>query len=167
MVPILLSVTIKFSIVCLYLYVDYFDFQIYSCTHDGEICLMDVEKEIFNTIYRCDYPAFSLCQAPDNATRLYIGEGNGQLMAFDERVGKVSSKWLLHRDCICSIDFNPENPNMLATSSLDSTACLWDLRSIKMPKPESLKVVKHEHGDNGVRSAYFSPSGGFLATTRF
>ncbi|CAO2210606.1 unnamed protein product [Urochloa humidicola] len=136
--------------------------KIYSCTHDGDICLMDVEKEIFNTIYQCDYPAFSLCQAPDNATCLYFGEGNGQLKAFDERVGQASSKWLLHGDCICSIDFNPENPNMLATSSLDNTACLWDLRSMKVPKTKSLKVVKHEHG---VRSAYFSPRGGFLATT--
>jgi len=125
---------------------------------------MDVEKEIFNAIYLCDYPAFSLCQAPDNATCLYFGEGNGQLKAFDERVGKVSSKWLMHHDCIGSIDFNPENPNILATSSLDSTACLWDLRNIKVLKPESLKVVKHEHS---VRSAYFSPSGSFLATTRF
>ncbi|RLM60555.1 hypothetical protein C2845_PM14G08650 [Panicum miliaceum] len=124
---------------------------------------MDVEKEIFNATYLCDYPAFSLCQAPDNATCLYFGEGNGQLKPFDERVGKVSSKWLLHHDCIGSIDFNPENPNMLVTSSLDSTACLWDLRSMKVLKPESLKVVKHEHS---VHSAYFSPSGSFLATTR-
>ncbi|CAL4924576.1 unnamed protein product [Urochloa decumbens] len=136
--------------------------KIYSCTHGGDVCLMDVEKEIFNTIYLCDYPAFSLCQAPGNATCLYFGEGNGQLKAFDERVGQVSSKWLLHRDCISSIDFNPENPNMLATSSLDNTACLWDLRNMKVPKSESLKVVNHEHS---VRSAYFSPSGGFLATT--
>ncbi|XP_039816742.1 DNA damage-binding protein cmr1-like isoform X3 [Panicum virgatum] len=136
--------------------------KIYSCTHDGDVCLMDVEKEIFNAIYLCDYPAFSLCQAPDNATCLYFGEGNGQLKAFDERVGKVSSKWLMHHDCIGSIDFNPENPNILATSSLDSTACLWDLRNMKVLKPESLKVVKHEHS---VRSAYFSPSGSFLATT--
>ena len=146
------------------LHIDYFVFQIYSCTHDGDVCLMDVEKEIFNAIYLCDYPAFSLCQAPDNATCLYFGEGNGQLKAFDERVGKVSSKWLLHHDSICSIDINPENPNMLATSSLDSTACLWDLRNMKLLKPESLKVVKHEHS---VHSAYFSPSGSFLATTRF
>ncbi|CAO2201327.1 unnamed protein product [Urochloa humidicola] len=136
--------------------------KIYSCTNDGDICLMDVEEEIFNTIYLCDYPAFSLCQAPDNGTCLYFGEGNGQLKVFDERVGQASSKWLLHRDCICSIDFIPENPNMLATCSLDNTACLWDLRNMKVLKSESLKVVKHEHG---VRSAYFSPSGGFLATT--
>jgi WD repeat-containing protein 76 len=108
--------------------------------------------------------AFSLCQAPDNAPCLYFGEENGQLKPFDERVGKVSSKWLLHHDCIGSIDFNLENPNMLATSSLDSTACLWYLRRMKVLKPESLKVVKHEHS---VHSAYFSPSGSFLATTRF
>ncbi|XP_062225095.1 DNA damage-binding protein cmr1-like [Phragmites australis] len=136
--------------------------KIYSCTREGEICLMDVEKEIFNMIYLCDYPAFSLCQAPEHATCLYFGEGNGELKAFDERAGKVLSKWKLHCDCISSIDFNTENPNMLATSSLDSTACLWDLRNMNMLKPESLKVVKHKMQ---VHSAYFSPSGSFLATT--
>uniref|UniRef100_A0A0A8YY50 Uncharacterized protein n=1 Tax=Arundo donax TaxID=35708 RepID=A0A0A8YY50_ARUDO len=136
--------------------------KIYSCTHEGEICLMDMEKEIFHMIYLCDYAAFCLCQAPDHATSLYFGEGNGKLKAFDERAGKVSSKWKLHCDCISSIDFNPDNPNMLATSSLDNTACLWDLRNMKMLKPESLKVVKHKMQ---VHSAYFSPSGSFLATT--
>lgn len=125
---------------------------------------MDVEKEIFNTIYLCDYPAFSLCQAPESATCLYLSEGNGQLIVFDERVGKVSTKWQLHRDCIGSVDFNPHNPNMLATSSLDSTICLWDLRNMKMLTPQSLKIVNHK---SSVHSAYFSPSGSYLATTRF
>ncbi|KAL6599022.1 hypothetical protein ACP70R_045886 [Stipagrostis hirtigluma subsp. patula] len=119
--------------------------KIYSCSDQGEICLMNVEKEVF-----------------DNATCLYFGEGNGQLKAFDERAGNVSSTWRLHRDCISSIDFNPKNPYMLATSSLDRTACLWDLRNMKMLKPKKLKVVKHKER---VQSAYFSPSGSFLAST--
>ncbi|KAL6599133.1 hypothetical protein ACP70R_045997 [Stipagrostis hirtigluma subsp. patula] len=136
--------------------------KIYSCSDHGEICLMDVEKGVFGMICLCNYPLYSLCQAPDNATCLYFGEGNGQLKAFDERAGNVSSTWRLHRDCISSIDFNPENPYMLATSSLDRTACLWDLRNMKMLKPKSLKLVKHKER---VQSAYFSPSGSFLATT--
>lgn len=136
--------------------------QIYSCTHDGDICLMDVE-EIFSTIHRCDYSVFSVCQTPDHAECLYFGEGNGELKAFDERVGKVSSKWQLHSDCVISIDFNPMNSYMMATSSLDKTACLWDLRNLNMLKPEKMKVVEHKYG---VNSAYFSPSGSFLATTR-
>ncbi|KAL6599159.1 hypothetical protein ACP70R_046023 [Stipagrostis hirtigluma subsp. patula] len=101
--------------------------KIYSCSDQGEICLMNVEKEVFGMICLSNYPLYSLCQAPDNATCLYFGEGNGQLKAFDERA-----------------------------------ACLWDLRNMKMLKPKKLKVVKHKER---VQSAYFSPSGSFLAST--
>jgi WD40 repeat protein len=138
------------------------DFEIYSCSQNGEICLMDV-KEIFDMIHLCDDSVFSLCQSPGNNASLYFGEGNGNLKVFDERAGKISGIWKLHRDCISSIDANPENAYMLATSSLDSTACIWDLRNMKMLTPESLKVVEHKMC---VHSAYFSPSGSILATTR-
>lgn len=137
--------------------------QIYSCSHHGEICIMDVEKEIFNMIYLGNYSAFSLCHAPNNANCLYFGEGDGELKAFDERAGKVSGMWKLHRDNISSIDINPENTYMLATSSLDRKACVWDLRSMRRHLPKNLKVVQHK---NYVHSAYFSPGGSLLATTR-
>lgn len=123
---------------------------------------MDLEKESFNMIQLCDYPVFSLCQAPNSASCLYFGEGN-DLKVFDERVGKVSTKWNLHDNRINSIDFHPENTYMLATSSTDGTACLWDMRTMKKKKAESLKVLKH---NRSVQSAYFSPSGHMVATTR-
>ncbi|TVU42367.1 hypothetical protein EJB05_08769, partial [Eragrostis curvula] len=150
------------SVAFLAAFVDRIEIHIYSCTHDGDMCLMDVEKEIFSTIHLCDDHAFSLCQAPDHASCLYFGEGSGVLKTFDERAGKVSSKWQLHGSRITSIDFNPENTCMLATSSADSTACLWDLRNMKSLKPGKLKVVKHKAY---VQAAYFSPRGSFLATT--
>lgn len=136
--------------------------QIYSCSYDGEICLMDVEKETFDMVQRCDYPIISLCQAPNNPSWLYFGEGNGELKLFDERMGKVTTTWNVHEKRINSIDCHPENTNMFATSSTDRTACLWDLRHMKKD-PESLKVFEHS---KTVQSAYFSPSGGMVATTR-
>uniref|UniRef100_A0A0E0LTB4 WD repeat-containing protein 76 n=1 Tax=Oryza punctata TaxID=4537 RepID=A0A0E0LTB4_ORYPU len=135
--------------------------KIYSCCYEGEICLMDLEKENFNVIYLTDYPIFSLCQAPNSPSSLYLGEGN-DLKHFDERMGKVSATWNSHDNRINSIDFNPENTYMLATSSTDGTACIWDLRNMKEKEPESLKVL--EHG-RSVQSAYFSPSGRMVATT--
>ncbi|XP_062196716.1 DNA damage-binding protein cmr1-like [Phragmites australis] len=136
--------------------------KIYSCSYEGEICLMDVEKEIFNMIQLCDYPVFSLCQAPNSPSCLYFGEGNGELKLFDERAGKVSTTWNLHDNRINSIDFHLENPYIFATSSTDRTACMWDMRSMKKKGPESLKVFEH---DRSVQSAYFSPSSSMLATT--
>ncbi|KAL6599031.1 hypothetical protein ACP70R_045895 [Stipagrostis hirtigluma subsp. patula] len=135
--------------------------KIYSCSYEGEICLMDVEKENFDMIQLCDYPVYSLCQAPKSPSCLYFGEGN-EVKLFDERAGKVSSTWNLHDNRINSIDFHPENPHMFATSSTDRTACVWDMRSMKKKGPEKLKVLEHSRS---VQSAYFSPSGNMLATT--
>ncbi|KAI5011519.1 hypothetical protein ZWY2020_013656 [Hordeum vulgare] len=136
--------------------------KIYSCSYEGEICLMDLEKESFNMIQLCDYPVYSLCQAPDSPSCLYFGDGNGELKLLDERMGKVSATWDSHDNTINSIDFHPEKKHMLATSSTDRTARIWDLRRLKRKKEESLKVLKH---NRSVQSAYFSPSGLMLATT--
>lgn len=136
--------------------------KIYSCSYEGEICLMDLEKESFNMIQLCDYPVYSLCQAPDSPSCLYFGDGNGELKLLDERMGKVSTTWDSHDNTINSIDFHPEKEHMLATSSTDRTARIWDLRRLKRKKEESLKVLKH---NRSVQSAYFSPRGHMLATT--
>ncbi|KAF8060383.1 hypothetical protein N665_1218s0002 [Sinapis alba] len=61
-----------------------------------------------------------------------------------------------------TIDFNLQNPNLMATSSQDRSACLWDLRTIGAKKPKALTTVNH---GKAVYSAYFSPSGLSLATT--
>ncbi|GER44595.1 dROUGHT SENSITIVE 1 [Striga asiatica] len=69
---------------------------------------------------------------------------------------------LIHFNRVNTIDFSSENENVMATSSTDSTACVWDLRSINANKPTPLKTVNHRRA---VHSAFFSPTGKFLATT--
>uniref|UniRef100_A0ACD5YUG2 Uncharacterized protein n=1 Tax=Avena sativa TaxID=4498 RepID=A0ACD5YUG2_AVESA len=136
--------------------------KIYSCSYKGEICLMDFEKENFNMVHLWDSPVYSLCQAQNCVRCLYFGDENGGLTLFDERVGKVSTTWDVHDERINSIEFHPENTHMLATSSTDQTACIWDVRSMKTKEPDSLKVFElHGHA----QSAYFSPSGRMLAIT--
>ena len=94
---------------------------------------------------------------------LYFGKGHGGLNIWDERVGKCSTQWNLHERMINSIDFNSKNYNIMATSSSDGTACIWDLRSINVDQPKPLKEVGH---NRAVQSAYFSPSRSSLAMTR-
>ena len=126
---------------------------------------MDAEKEVFDQIYSSESAIFSLSQRPDGVSFLYFGEGNGGLNLWDMRAKKnPSSSWTLHEYRINTIDFNINNPNIMATSSSDGTACIWDLRKIDSDKPETLKMVRHERA---VHSAYFSPSGSSLATTRY
>ncbi|KAJ8753266.1 hypothetical protein K2173_017886 [Erythroxylum novogranatense] len=132
-----------------------------SCYH-GFIRLMDVEKEVFDLVYNGDEAIYTLSQQPNEMKNLYLSEGHGGLSIWDERMGKFASQWILHEDRINTIDFNPQNPFIMATSSTDWSARLWDLRSISRNKPSCLKTFSHKRP---VHSAYFSPYGVSLATT--
>ncbi|KAG6525932.1 hypothetical protein ZIOFF_015905 [Zingiber officinale] len=130
--------------------------------YDGLIRLMDVQDGTFNMIHSSDYLIYSICQSPINTSTIYFAEGAGDLKLRDERTGRASNTWGLHEKRINTIDFNPENPNMMATSSTDGMVRIWDLRVLKNHQPDSLKTVQHRRA---VYSAYFSPGGLRLATT--
>ncbi|KAK3033208.1 hypothetical protein RJ639_037000 [Escallonia herrerae] len=130
--------------------------KIYTSCYDGFIRLMDVEKEKFDLVYSTDNTIFSISQRPNDSKCLFFGEGRGGLSLWDERAGKSSSSWMLHEDRINTIDFNSRNVNIMATSSTDGTACIWDLRYIVADSQKSLTTVSHKRA---VHSAYFSPSG--------
>ena len=123
---------------------------------------MDAEKEVFDLVHSCEEPIYFMSQQSKDPNCLYFAEGNGGLSVWDQRTGSFSNQWSLHEYRIHSIDFSSANPNPMATSSSDGTACIWDLRSIDADK--TLRTVSH---NRAVHSAYFSPSGGFLATTRY
>ncbi|XP_031742844.1 DNA damage-binding protein CMR1 isoform X2 [Cucumis sativus] len=137
--------------------------KVYTSCYDGFIRLMDVEKEMFDLVYRNEDTIFSLSQQSNDANCLYFSEGRGGLNIWDKRTGNCTMEWTLHEDRINSIDFNVGNSNIMATSSSDGTACIWDLRSVSDEKPQTLKTITHK---KAIHSAYFSPSGRFLATTR-
>ncbi|GJZ41640.1 WD repeat-containing protein 76 [Tanacetum coccineum] len=101
-------------------------------------------------------------QQPGDANTLYFGVGEGVVRRWDQRSRKSILSWDIHESVVNTIDFNPENTNIMATSSLDKTACIWDLRKLSKSKPECVKLIVRK---SPVYSAYFSPSGSFLATT--
>ncbi|GMP35564.1 hypothetical protein CsSME_00007949 [Camellia sinensis var. sinensis] len=138
--------------------------KVYTSCYDGFIRLMDVEKEIFDPVYSSDHAIFSISQRTNDAMSLYFSEGHGVLNMWDEREGKSLASWILHEDRINTVDFNSENTDIMETSSTDGTACIWDLRNIDANKPKCLKTVNHKRA---VHSAYFSPSGSYLATARY
>ncbi|XP_052198631.1 DNA damage-binding protein CMR1 [Diospyros lotus] len=138
--------------------------KIYTSSYDGIIQLMDLEKEEFDQIYSCDGPIFSISQRASDPKSLYFSDGHGVLSIWDERTGKSSTSWILHENRINSIDFSSENNNLMATSSTDKTARIWDLRNIGADNPKPLKTINLTRA---AQSAYFSPSGSCLATTSY
>lgn len=141
-----------------------FMLQIVTSCYDGQIRSLDIEKETFDLLHSSDISIFSMSQRPNDVNNLYIGEGHGIVRIMDQRSPKTSFSWDLHKFRINTIDFNHENNNMMVTSSTDSTACIWDLRKVGKSRPKSLKLITR---DRAIHSAYFSPSGRFLATTRY
>ncbi|XP_038878375.1 WD repeat-containing protein 76 [Benincasa hispida] len=138
--------------------------KVYTSCYDGFIRLMDAEREMFDLVYHNEDTIYSLSQQSNDANCLYFAEGRGGLRIWDKRTGNCPMEWTLHEDRINSIDFNVENCNIMATSSSDGTACIWDLRSVNAEKLETLMTISHKRA---IHSAYFSPSGRFLATTSF
>uniref|UniRef100_A0A7N0RAE3 WD repeat-containing protein 76 n=1 Tax=Kalanchoe fedtschenkoi TaxID=63787 RepID=A0A7N0RAE3_KALFE len=136
--------------------------KVYTSCYSGLIRLMDAEKEVFDMIHSAEYGIFSLAQRPGSDKCVTFGDGSGTLSVFDESMGKFANSWSVHENKINSIDYNLVNPHLVATSSTDRTACIWDLRKIVKDKPKPLKIANHKRS---VQSAYFSPSGSCLATT--
>ncbi|XP_074286583.1 uncharacterized protein LOC141611841 [Silene latifolia] len=138
--------------------------KVYTSSYDGSIRLMDIEREEFELAHSSSYAIYSLAQQPNNANSVYVGGGNGDLNVVDGRVRESTNSWSLHERRINTIDFNPSNPNIMATSSSDGLACLWDLRKMDVKHPELTALQSIDH-KRAVHSSYFSPSGGSVATT--
>ncbi|XP_074311277.1 uncharacterized protein LOC141647124 [Silene latifolia] len=140
--------------------------KIYSCCGDGLLRLMNIGREEFDLLYSTSSgsPIYSLSQPPNDANSMYIGEGLGGLNLYDGRAGKIADSWLLHKGRINSIDFNPSNTNVLATTSSDGLACLWDLRKINNQESQCKPFMTFTR-EKSIHSAYFSPSGSCLAIT--
>ncbi|KAL3824590.1 hypothetical protein ACJIZ3_020619 [Penstemon smallii] len=136
--------------------------KVYSSCYDGFIRLMDVEKEVFDMVHYSEDSIYSISLSPNDTKSLYFSEGMGVVSMWDMRAGKSSFSCDLHEKRVNTLDFNSGNGNLMATSSTDGTACIWDLRHLSAGKPKSLKTVDHKRS---VHSAYFSPTGKFLATT--
>ncbi|KAM3343174.1 hypothetical protein P3S68_028140 [Capsicum galapagoense] len=136
--------------------------KIFTSSYDQRIMLLDVEKEAFDEIYQDIYAVYSICHRWEDVNCVYFGDEVGELKIFDVRASTPSSSWRLHGEAINTVHCKPNDLNIIATSSADKTVSLWDLRSISSDDPKSLITIRH---GGPIYSAYFSPSGGFLATT--
>ncbi|GLJ43008.1 hypothetical protein SUGI_0892570 [Cryptomeria japonica] len=137
--------------------------KVISCSYDGCIRAMDVEKEVFDMVYKANDSIYAICSSSSYQS-IYFSEGYGTMKVLDKRVGGVSNSYSLHEKRINSIDFHPQKSHVVSTSSTDGRACIWDLRKMKKINTESLATVQHMRA---VHSAYFSPGGDMLATTSY
>ncbi|GLJ43009.1 hypothetical protein SUGI_0892590 [Cryptomeria japonica] len=118
--------------------------KVISCSYDGFICSMDVEKEVFDMVYNSVNNLSAICTSPFSYQALYFAEGYGEMKMLDCRVGSVQNSYSLHEKNINSLDFSPQKPYLVLTSSDDGTARVFDLRKMKMSNNESLVTMQHK-----------------------
>lgn len=115
------------------------DSEIYTCSYDGTIRTLDLQKDISKTVLDFN----DQWGNPSGISDLhfisndigYFTTLDGEGMRFDLRdpstLKRSNDVWRLHDKKIGYSSVCPNNLNLLATGSLDRTMRIWDLRMIK------------------------------------
>ena len=125
----------------------------------GAITLWDVQKNTGETIYTIEggMPAHAVAFNHAGSILAFGGE-LGDLVFWDMEKGTVLNEVTGHYSRISHLEFSMDD-RLLASSSWDNTAKIWDMDNIN-----DLPIVLKDHG-NWVRFASFSPEGDYLITT--
>ena len=145
-----------------------------SCAHDGAVRSFDLgagSAAAFTEVYRAaedadgDYASLhGLSRSAGEGGALAVCRADGGVALLDPRAwGNASPLYQLHDKKVYSADYSPSRPWLLATSSIDRTVCLWDVRALSASKkPKPLHALDH---GLAVTAARFSPAGTKLLTT--
>lgn len=145
-----------------------------SCSHDGSVRCLDLggggAGASFTEIYRApedsdgDYPMLhGFSRTATEGGSLALARSDGKCVLLDPRVASSAGHvQQLHEKKIFCVDVSPNKPFLLASSSLDRSVALWDVRTFGDKKAKPLTIL--EHGLS-VTSARFSSSGQRLLTT--
>jgi WD40 repeat protein len=140
--------------------------KLITCSYDGSIRLMNIEKQIFEElfIHPTEASFCSLCACHTNGHVVYYSSKDGSVGRLDLREHTSSSSlYSLHRKRVNTIDMHPLRETWLLTGSGDRTACLWDIRHMKASGSIE-PLTRLEHGGS-TSSAYFSPTTGSTIVT--
>ncbi|RPA98810.1 WD40 repeat-like protein [Choiromyces venosus 120613-1] len=139
--------------------------SLYTSSYDGSIRKFDLATGVASEVFVTDDgDAFSGVEVHD-ANMLYFATLDGLFGRRDLRQ-KRTDVWPLHGKKIGGFSTHPRAPHLLATSSLDRTLKIWDLRQV-VKAPERTPWLVAEHPSRlSVSSALWSSTGS-LATTSY
>lgn len=140
--------------------------KIYSGSYDDTLRCADIERGIFDELYRCAPDAGVMYFDWMQDRTMIVSHSNGQVSFVDTRVEeKQTSLYDLHDRKVRTIDAHPTNSSWFLTGSTDAKVKLWDSRMMSKRRPTPLAMLTHNRSCSG---AFFSPvQGNRIVTTSF
>lgn len=129
--------------------------KIYSASYDDTLRCADIERGIFDELYRTD-PDVGVVYIDwlrDNT--MIAAHGNGQVSFLDPRSQeKKVGMYDLHSRKVRTINAHPTNSWWFLTGSTDAMVKLWDSRMMSKRSPVPLGTLTHHRACSG---AFLSP----------
>uniref|UniRef100_A0A4W4FDG7 DNA damage-binding protein 2 n=1 Tax=Electrophorus electricus TaxID=8005 RepID=A0A4W4FDG7_ELEEL len=136
--------------------------KVYVASGDGTLTLQSFEhlpSETISQVPSCSHGHHSLCywyccvDVSLSRQMVVTGDNAGRLLLFGLDGQEILNE-KLHKGKVTHAEFNPRYDWLMATSSVDTTVKLWDLRNIK-DKNSYLHEIPHK---KPVNAAYFNPT---------
>lgn len=130
--------------------------QLIMTSYDGVLRCLDIVKGHFSELYHAKAQEDQLIAGFDmtrDGNVLYFTDMDGALTRVDPRSGKTQS-FQLHEKKAGGFSISPADNNYCATSSLDTSVCIWDMR---MLQPFGTDMVSRFEYGRAVTSVQFHP----------
>nr|XP_006812255.1 PREDICTED: DNA damage-binding protein 2-like [Saccoglossus kowalevskii] len=128
---------------------------VYTSSVSGKISLQDFTGRQPKILYESsDWTRYWYCALDVSFTAglVTVGDSVGNTILLSQE-GKVLWKHKLHKQKVTHCEFNPQCDWLVATSSVDKTVKLWDVRMVKGTE-SALHVLNHDKPVNSVVGRY-------------
>jgi WD40 repeat protein len=144
--------------------------KLYTSSYDTTIRVLDLPTGVATEVYfppdETDTDALiSSVQLQSNGNILLFANFHGQVGKLDLREpvkGRKTTMYSLHEKKIGGLSVFPGNGEIIATSSLDRTTKIWDLRKIT---PQSQDFIAEYEASKSISSSEFNRQGDIVATS--
>lgn len=146
--------------------------DMYSSSYDSSIRKLDLQKEVCIEVFgpsniEEDLPISCIDLPDEDQNMMHFSTLDGRFGRHDLRTKSDTEIWQLHDKKIGGFSLHPLQPHLVATTSLDRTLKIWDLRNIKGKGDDRVPALMGEH-DSPLSVSHASWSaGGHIATSSY
>ncbi|KAG0359935.1 hypothetical protein BG005_011805, partial [Podila minutissima] len=149
--------------------------KLFTTSYDGSVRYLDLVKQQFLEAYvvpRDVNEHLGSISIDSTGNHLWFADSDGGVSLKDVRTPKdqLVYRKLLHEKKVGCVNVNPKHTHLIATSSLDRTMRIWDVRNFASHKEETdepLEELAQFPHRLSVTSAMWSPDGNSIASTSY